>query len=403
MKKLYLLLSILFLSTTVNAQNPDAFIMTFEITDDANSSIIVPIVQNDDNNYTVDFGDGTILTNQTGNVSHTYSAVGTYTVSLTGTFKHIKFYDIPPFYYSLKLKTIEQWGTNQWASMENAFFGSIYLILNATDTPDLSQVTDMSNMFGYVAYFNQPLNNWDVSNVTNMAGLFLAANSFNQPLDSWDVSNVTNMRLMFSGAFDFNQPIDNWDVSNVTDMEGMFSEAYSFNQDISEWNFNSSVSFTFNGNFEDYYGFVSNSGLNITNYDLLLQRFATLELQNKTFYAAGLEYCNSDIHSYLINSLGWTITEDSLAETEECSLNINSLETDTFISIYPNPTNGILHISSKGNTILEEVKIYNLQGRELFNSLQNLETIRIEDLSSGIYLMNIKTNQGTISKRVIKK
>src|SRR5690554_600622 len=154
MKKLYLLLSILFLSTTVNAQNPDAFIMTFEITDDANSSIIVPIVQDDDNNYTVDFGDGTILTNQTGNVSHTYSTVGTYTVSLTGTFGHIKFYDLPPNYW-LKLKTIEQWGTNQWTSMESAFLGSFYLILNATDTPDLSQVTDMSNMFGYVAYFNQ--------------------------------------------------------------------------------------------------------------------------------------------------------------------------------------------------------------------------------------------------------
>src|SRR5690554_6510619 len=105
MKKLYLLLSLLFLSITVNAQNPDAFIMTFEVSDDTGLGIVVPIVQSFTNSYTVDFGDGTILTNQTGQVSHTYSTAGTYTVSLTGTFGHIN--NLPPTTnYSLKLKTI---------------------------------------------------------------------------------------------------------------------------------------------------------------------------------------------------------------------------------------------------------------------------------------------------------
>ncbi|MBR2149102.1 MAG: BspA family leucine-rich repeat surface protein [Campylobacter sp.] len=49
--------------------------------------------------------------------------------------------------------------------------------------------------------------------------------SFNQPLDNWDVSNVTNMNNMFSGATSFNQPLNDWDVSNVTNMSGMFQSA----------------------------------------------------------------------------------------------------------------------------------------------------------------------------------
>ena len=33
--------------------------------------------------------------------------------------------------------------------------------------------------------FNQPLNNWNVSNVTNMDDMFQLATKFNQPLNNW--------------------------------------------------------------------------------------------------------------------------------------------------------------------------------------------------------------------------
>ena len=44
----------------------------------------------------------------------------------------------------LKLLTIEQWGTGKWTSMDSAFRGCSNLTVHATDTPDLSNVTDMS-------------------------------------------------------------------------------------------------------------------------------------------------------------------------------------------------------------------------------------------------------------------
>ena len=90
-----------------------------------------------------------------------------------------------------------------------------------------SRIVDMSYMFnvsGVYQSFNQPIGNWDVSNVTNMRQMFAGTMSFNQPLEYWDVSNVTNMLGMF-GNSSFNQPLNDWDVSNVTNIYGMFSNS----------------------------------------------------------------------------------------------------------------------------------------------------------------------------------
>ena len=56
-------------------------------------------------------------------------------------------------------------------------------------------------MFQEASSFNQPLNKWNVSNVTDMDDMFLKASSFNQPLNKWDVSNVTTMDDMFESKF----------------------------------------------------------------------------------------------------------------------------------------------------------------------------------------------------------
>jgi len=142
----------------------------------------------------------------------------------------------------LKITDIKQWGNIVWSSFNSAFFGCENMLVTATNTPNLSNVTDMSFMFFNANSFNQNINNWDVSNVTNMSFMFYDTNSFNQPLNNWDVSNVTDMNTMFYATTLFNQPLDNWDVSSVSNMDAMFSETSSFNQPLNNWDVSSVTS-----------------------------------------------------------------------------------------------------------------------------------------------------------------
>ncbi|NEW60388.1 BspA family leucine-rich repeat surface protein [Sulfurovum sp. bin170] len=193
-------------------------------------------------NYRVDWGDGTTDEGVAGDITHTYSTIGTYTVEISGDFPRITFgrcWNISSTTTdSSKLLSIEQWGDIRWTSMEGAFAFCDNLTGNAIDVPDLSNVTDTCSMFMYAEKFNQDIGDWDVSNITNMGAMFGAAEKFNQDIGNWNVSKVNNMIYMFDWANSFNQDIGRWDVSNVTNMEAMFhSDSHpSFNQDISNWN-----------------------------------------------------------------------------------------------------------------------------------------------------------------------
>ncbi len=238
-------------------------------------------------NYTVDWGDGQSDTNVTGNITHTYAVAGTYTVSISGDFPRIYFYY--PGYDNYKILSVEQWGTNRWHSMSRAFVGCINLVVNATDVPDLSQVTDMSEMFSGASAFNQDISNWDVSNVTNMSYLFYFASAFEQDLSTWDVASVTNMSQMF--AYGKNPPgLELWDVSSVTDMSDMFRNATTFNRDISAWDVSSVTSMS------DMF-----SGAKAFNQDITGWNVSAVTDMNGMFY--GTDTFNQDISIWDVSSV----------------------------------------------------------------------------------------------------
>ena len=129
---------------------------------------------------------------------------------------------------------ISSWDVSNILLMNHMFNGAS--IFNGDlSSWDVSSVTNMGAMFSGAGSFNGDLSSWDVSSVTNMSWMFYSANSFNGDLSSWDVSSVTVMNVMFYFAHSFNGDLSSWDVSSVTNMNGMFTVAQSFNGDLSSW------------------------------------------------------------------------------------------------------------------------------------------------------------------------
>lgn len=100
------------------------------------------------------------------------------------------------------------------------------------------------------------IKNWNVSNVTNLAQMFFAQLKFNQPIGNWNVSKVKDFGFMFSGITTplwltgtFNQDLSNWDTSSATNFAQMFYMQYSFDKNIGTWNTSNvtSMSFMFAG------------------------------------------------------------------------------------------------------------------------------------------------------------
>jgi hypothetical protein len=80
---------------------------------------------------------------------------------------------------------------------------------------------------------------------------------------------------------------------------------------------------------------------------------------------------------------------------------LNTLLND--FSVYPNPTTGVVNIST-GNLQIEKIEIFNTVGckeKEVFHPpVQAVLRLDIADLISGIYLLKIKTNNTTTLKKL---
>ena len=193
---------------TLTIVTAGAFITTWQI--EPGDSITIPIHEDSNYRYTVNWGDDTTDTTVYTiaiAATHTYKNTETtsYKVTITGLFPRIYFNNEGD---KDKIISIDQWGNNRWDSMASAFRGCNNLSdYTAIDTPDLSQVTDMSDMFSGASVFNGNIGDWKVGNVTNMQSIFSHAFAFNQDISRWTVSKVTNMSYMFLHASAFNQDI----------------------------------------------------------------------------------------------------------------------------------------------------------------------------------------------------
>lgn len=360
----------------------DYFITTWK-TDNpgtsVNTEITIPINNSYTYSYDVDWdNDGIFDTlGVSGSITHNYGAIDSVAIAIRGE------YPAPNFNASgdyLKLLSIEQWGSIVWKDMSNAFQGCDSAALNATDKPDLSQVTSMRAMFddfGEInadlsnwnvstindfgktfsatsftgdisnwdvgkatkmdamfsnSLFNGDLSNWDVGNVTDFSQLFQNNEEFNQDISFWNTSSAIDMNSMFSGASSFNQDISNWPVGQVTDMMQLFQNALAFNQNIGNWDITGISHVMY------MYKMLEATNLSTANYDAILGGWAAQSVPsgiNLGTVSAG--YCNSETdRETLISTYGWSISDDG----QTCA------DTDCFITTWNTDNEGVSNDST---------------------------------------------------------
>ena len=91
-------------------------------------------------------------------------------------------------------------------------------------------------------------------------------------------------------------------------------------------------------------------------------------------------------------------TEDLLGSTD-----YNLVENK--FSVSPNPANDFITVSNTANFLLSEISITDLNGRVVkHNSYSNVSNVQvnISDLSSGVYMIKITSDQGTATKKIVK-
>jgi len=75
------------------------------------------------------------------------------------------------------------------------------------------------------------------------------------------------------------------------------------------------------------------------------------------------------------------------------------------LAVYPNPTSSFINISNGENILLNDVQITDINGRTVkslkLNGVSETQ-INVSELSSGVYMMNISSDMGTTTKKIVK-
>ena len=338
---------------TAYAQGTNSPFMTTWKTTSVNETITIPTSIT--SNYTVDWGDGTASTH-IGDAAHMYDAAGNHTVRISGNFEGIFLNEDAA--NAEKLVSIDQWGDVQWKTMNGAFYRASNMIYNATDAPDLSEVTDMSNMFASASSFDGDLSDWDVSRVKNMSVMFWEASSFNGSISTWDVSRVTDMSEMFRHASSFDGDISAWNVSGVESMYHMFYGARSFNGDISGWDVSGVTdmsdmfhnAFAFRQNLGNWYIVLNGTSIDSGDAPGLVGRISAqnqyLDNQNST-YVIGAGPDSNSFEIVAGSSLNMTVSPDkplyvvNITSTGSFGTSNHRVYSVTLPNLEPSPTNPV--------------------------------------------------------------
>lgn len=117
-------------------------------------------------------------------------------------------------------------------------------------------------------------------------------------------------------------------------------------------------------------------------------------------------YAGQDIYIaiHYVSDDSFALLVDDFSVTADGVAGINDVLASK-LTVFPNPVNNVITISSAENILLNGVQIADLNGRIVkstqYNNISNTE-VNVSDLASGVYMMTISSDKGTATKKIVK-
>lgn len=87
---------------------------------------------------------------------------------------------------------------------------------------------------------------------------------------------------------------------------------------------------------------------------------------------------------------------------EDClALDIKDLDMVSAVRLYPNPFKKTIHIDTK--IPLVKVEVINIMGKKVKTITSNFDTISMDELSNGLYIVKLQSANGVVTKKLIKR
>ncbi len=84
------------------------------------------------------------------------------------------------------------------------------------------------------------------------------------------------------------------------------------------------------------------------------------------------------------------------------NVGLHNISNELNIKVYPNPATNEINIIANDDVIIEQIFLMDLSGKVLEN-LNGSTTLNIQHIASGLYLIEMHTNQGILKTKLIKE
>lgn len=100
----------------------------------------------------------------------------------------------------------------------------------------------------------------------------------------------------------------------------------------------------------------------------------------------------------IAGTYGWNFVDDfAIADITST----NDPASDQLIQVYPNPTSGLISVVTASSCVTESVTVKDLQGNTLLVSQSPV--VDMSGFAAGVYILDVKTNNGEVVKRIVKE